>query len=43
MEPDKSVAGVLLPASLVLASLVLAGCAGTVKIEDILADPSRWA
>ena len=43
MKPDKAVAGVLLLASLVLASLILVGCAGTVKIEDILADPSRWA
>ena len=48
MMPDKEVAGVrLLPrlvlASSVLASLFLVGCAQTVKIEDILADPSRWA
>ena len=48
MKPEKAVTGVRLPASLVLASLVLAGlilvgCEQTVKIEDILADPSRWA
>ena len=38
MKPDRAVAGILL-----LTSLVLCGCSQKVKIEDILADPSRWA